>query len=88
MSLVGPRPLLMHYLPLYTPEQARRHDSICCRSQLSGWPPFSHPNRATRLSQGGVHVIILPATPVFLLQLPADMVTYFSRTSVNAEVTE
>jgi lipopolysaccharide/colanic/teichoic acid biosynthesis glycosyltransferase len=25
MSLVGPRPLLMHYLDLYTPEQARRH---------------------------------------------------------------
>src|SRR3989304_5205709 len=26
MSLVGPRPLLMEYLPLYTPDQARRHD--------------------------------------------------------------
>jgi sugar transferase EpsL len=26
MSLVGPRPLLMQYLPLYTPEQARRHE--------------------------------------------------------------
>lgn len=26
MSAVGPRPLLMEYLPLYTPEQARRHD--------------------------------------------------------------
>ena len=26
MSLVGPRPLLMEYLPLYTSEQARRHD--------------------------------------------------------------
>lgn len=26
MSLVGPRPLLMEYLPYYTPEQARRHD--------------------------------------------------------------
>ena len=26
MSLVGPRPLLMEYLPLYTAEQARRHD--------------------------------------------------------------
>ncbi len=26
MSLVGPRPLLMHYLERYTPEQARRHD--------------------------------------------------------------
>jgi len=26
MSMVGPRPLLMEYLPLYTPEQARRHE--------------------------------------------------------------
>ena len=26
MSLVGPRPLLMEYLPLYSPEQNRRHD--------------------------------------------------------------
>ena len=34
MSLVGPRPLLMEYLPLYTPEQARRHD---VRPGLTGW---------------------------------------------------
>jgi lipopolysaccharide/colanic/teichoic acid biosynthesis glycosyltransferase len=34
MSIVGPRPLLMQYLPLYTPEQARRHD---VRPGLTGW---------------------------------------------------
>ncbi|GJG88448.1 UDP-phosphate galactose phosphotransferase [Gemmatimonadetes bacterium T265] len=34
MSLVGPRPLLMEYLPLYTPEQARRHD---VRPGMTGW---------------------------------------------------
>lgn len=34
MSLVGPRPLLMDYLPLYTPEQARRHD---VRPGITGW---------------------------------------------------
>jgi lipopolysaccharide/colanic/teichoic acid biosynthesis glycosyltransferase len=34
MSLVGPRPLLMHYLPLYTAEQARRHD---VRPGITGW---------------------------------------------------
>mgnify|MGYP001600720799 CR=1 FL=1 len=28
MSLVGPRPLLIQYLPLYSPEQARRHDVL------------------------------------------------------------
>ena len=34
MSLVGPRPLLMQYLPLYSPEQSRRHD---VRPGLTGW---------------------------------------------------
>lgn len=34
MSLVGPRPLLMSYLPLYTPEQARRHE---VRPGVTGW---------------------------------------------------
>jgi lipopolysaccharide/colanic/teichoic acid biosynthesis glycosyltransferase len=34
MSLVGPRPLLMEYLPLYTPDQARRHE---VRPGVTGW---------------------------------------------------
>lgn len=34
MSLVGPRPLLMEYLPLYTPEQARRHE---LKPGMTGW---------------------------------------------------
>jgi len=34
LSLVGPRPLLMAYLPRYTPEQARRHD---VRPGITGW---------------------------------------------------
>ena len=34
MSLVGPRPLLMKYLPLYTREQARRHE---VRPGITGW---------------------------------------------------
>ncbi|HEY0594178.1 sugar transferase [Sphingopyxis sp.] len=34
MSLVGPRPLLMEYLPRYSAEQARRHD---VRPGLTGW---------------------------------------------------
>lgn len=34
MSLVGPRPLLMEYLPLYNAEQARRHE---VRPGLTGW---------------------------------------------------
>lgn len=34
LSLVGPRPLLVEYLPLYTPEQARRHE---VRPGITGW---------------------------------------------------
>lgn len=34
MSFIGPRPLLPEYLPLYSPEQARRHN---VRPGLSGW---------------------------------------------------
>ncbi len=34
MSLVGPRPLLVDYLPLYSPEQARRHD---VKPGITGW---------------------------------------------------
>ena len=34
MSLVGPRPLLMEYLPLYSPEQARRHEA---HPGITGW---------------------------------------------------
>ena len=34
MALIGPRPLLPRYLPLYSPEQARRHE---VRPGISGW---------------------------------------------------
>lgn len=34
MSLIGPRPLLIQYLPLYSPEQARRHE---VRPGITGW---------------------------------------------------
>ena len=34
MALIGPRPLLPQYLPLYSPEQARRHE---VRPGISGW---------------------------------------------------
>lgn len=41
MSFVGPRPLLLEYLELYSPSQMRRHD---CRPGITGWAQINGRN--------------------------------------------
>ncbi len=41
MSVVGPRPVIIEYLPLYSPEQIRRHD---CYPGLTGWAQINGRN--------------------------------------------
>ncbi len=44
MSLVGPRPLFVKYLPLYSPEQMRRHDVL---PGITGWAQVNGRNAIT-----------------------------------------
>lgn len=63
MSLVGPRPLLMEYLPLYSPAQARRHE---VRPGITGWAQVNGRNAISWDDKFGLDVWYVDHRSLFL----------------------
>ncbi|HYG46430.1 MAG TPA: sugar transferase [Allosphingosinicella sp.] len=84
MSLVGPRPLLMHYLPLYSPEQARRHE---VRPGLTGWTAVNGRNALSWPQKFALDIWYVDNRS-FILDLKILLMTVakvFLRTGIAAE---
>jgi lipopolysaccharide/colanic/teichoic acid biosynthesis glycosyltransferase len=84
MSLVGPRPLLMSYLPLYNAYQARRH---LVRPGLTGWAQINGRNATTWEERFRLDVWYVE-NHSFLLDLRIMLVTcwkVFRREGISAE---
>lgn len=84
MSLVGPRPLLMHYLPLYSPEQARRHD---VRPGITGWAQINGRNAISWEEKFALDVWYVDNWSLAFDAkiLLASLVSVFSRRGISAE---
>jgi sugar transferase EpsL len=84
MSLVGPRPLLMHYLPLYSPEQARRHD---VRPGITGWAQINGRNAISWEQKFELDVWYVDNWTLALDAkiLAASLRSIFSRHGISAE---
>ena len=84
MSLIGPRPLRTHYLPLYTPEQARRHE---VRPGITGWAQTHGRNSITWCKKFEYDVWYVDHIS-FLLDLKIVLMTIqkvFKREGISAE---
>ena len=84
MSLVGPRPLLMHYLPLYSPEEARRHD---VRPGITGWAQINGRNAISWEEKFALDVWYVDNWSLAFDAkiLLASVVSVFSRHGISAE---
>lgn len=82
MSLVGPRPLLMEYLPLYNEEQRRRHD---VRPGITGWAQVNGRNAISWEDKFKLDIWYVDNRS-FLLDLKIlfkTLVVIFSRKDIN-----
>lgn len=84
MSLVGPRPLLVQYLELYSPEQARRHE---VRPGLTGLAQVMGRNSITWDQKFAWDVEYVDSHSLWLdlKILLLTVKTVFSRTGINAQ---
>jgi lipopolysaccharide/colanic/teichoic acid biosynthesis glycosyltransferase len=83
MSLVGPRPLLMEYLPLYSKEQGRRHD---VRPGITGWAQVNGRNALTWEDKFKLDIWYVD-NRCFLLDLKIlilTLITVFRRTGISS----
>jgi len=84
MSLVGPRPLLPEYLPLYSPRQARRHEAL---PGITGWAQV-HGRNAISWNEVFEHDVwyVENANPLLdLVILGLTVTTVFSRRGVTEQ---
>lgn len=83
MSLVGPRPLLMEYLPLYSPEQARRHQ---VRPGITGWAQINGRNAISWEEKFGLDIWYIDNWSLWLdiKVLALSVLKVFRREGVNA----
>jgi lipopolysaccharide/colanic/teichoic acid biosynthesis glycosyltransferase len=84
MSLVGPRPLLMGYLPLYNKEQKRRHE---VRPGITGWAQINGRNTISWADKFKFDVYYVDNLS-FLLDLTILLITIkkvFTRDGINAK---
>jgi lipopolysaccharide/colanic/teichoic acid biosynthesis glycosyltransferase len=84
MSLVGPRPLLMEYLPRYTPEQARRHE---VKPGITGWAQVNGRNAIAWEQKFKLDVWYVDHCSLWLdLKILAlTMIQVFQRKGISAE---
>lgn len=87
MSFIGPRPLLPEYLPLYTAEQARRHDVL---PGISGWAQVNGRNEISweQKFQRDVWYVDHVGLGLDIRILWMTVVGVFRRRGVNAGVSE
>lgn len=87
MSLVGPRPLLVEYLPLYNKEQARRHDVL---PGITGWAQVNGRNSISWQEKFALDIYYVDHQS-FALDLKIIGITLkriFRKRDVNASETE